>query len=114
MNKEVEDKKMAKILFEERREKLLAEKKEKQEKLLRQEQEKRERKQKKRMLEERWAMARWITEYIDKNSERWKTEKEQRKRDEKETAEEWKKMKRLEKIRVLKENIFEKEASKKL
>ena len=54
-------------------------------------------------MEERWAMARWISTYIDENTERWKKEKDERKKDEKTKAEEWKKMNRLEKIRMIKE-----------
>ena len=62
-----------------------------------------ERKQRKKMLEERWAMTRWITNYIDENTERWKKEKLERKENEKRTAQEWAKMERLEKIRVIQE-----------
>ena len=69
MQKEVEDKKKAKVEYKERREKLLQEQKLRQEKMLRQEHEKRERKSNKKMLEDRWAMARWITSYIDENTD---------------------------------------------
>ena len=47
------------------------------------------------MLEERWAMAKWVAGYIDQNSERWKAEKQQRALSEKEQADAWKKMKDL-------------------
>ena len=67
--------KKAQALYEERRSRLLEENKQKQEQLLKKEQEKKERKLSKKMLEERWAMARWITHYIDENSERWKEER---------------------------------------
>ena len=55
------------------------------------------------MMEERWAMARWISGYIDENTDRWKKEKDTRRKDEKTRAEEWKKMNGLEKIRMIKE-----------
>jgi hypothetical protein len=91
LKKEVEEKKRAKALYEERRSRLLEENKKKQEKLLKKEQEKKERKLNKKMLEERWAMARWITHYIDENSDRWKEERNVRQ----------------EKIRVIKERLEE-------
>ena len=34
-------------------------------------------------MEEEWAMARWISNYIDENSDRWKREKSSRKDDDK-------------------------------
>ena len=52
-------------------------------------------------------MTRWISEYIDQNTERWKTEKQQRMKTEAERAEDWKKMKRFEKIEILKEQALE-------
>ena len=57
---------------------------------------------------------RWITRYIDENNERWKKEKKQRESNEKETAEQWKKMNRLEKIKLLKEKISEDKAAKEI
>ena len=114
MKREVEEKKRAKIAIEARRKKLIEEKKFKQEELLRKDQERKERKQKKRMMEERWAMTRWLTKYISENNDRWKREKEERNQDEKERAESWKKMNRLEKIRLLKEKITEKAAHSKI
>ena len=103
LRKEVEDKKRAQAMYEERRNKLLADQKIKQEQMLRKEQERRERKQTKRMLEERWAMARWIVGYIDENTDRWKMEQKVRLENKQQTAEEWKKMERFEKIRLIKE-----------
>ena len=114
MRKEVEDKKKAKAIYEERRKKLIEEKKHKQEEILRREQEKKERKQKQRMLKERWAMTRWLTSYIDENSTRWKAEKDQRQLNEIEKAESWKKMNRLEKVRILKEKASVETAAKNL
>ena len=103
MRKEVEEKRKAREVYEQRRQKLLDEKKERQENLLRQEHERSERKAKKRMLEERWSMVRWITEYIDTNTQRWEEERKSRVETEKESAERWKKMERLEKIRIIRE-----------
>ena len=71
MQREVEEKRKAKLLYEEKRKKLLDENKKKQELILRNNQEKRERKERKKQLEEKWAMARWLTQYIDENTERW-------------------------------------------
>ena len=103
LKREVEDRKRAQELYSERRNKLLAEQKLKQEELLRKEQERIVRKQNKKMLEERWAMARWIVGYIDENSDRWKKEQKDRQMNMQQTAEEWKRMERFEKIRVIKE-----------
>ena len=52
--------------------------KRKQEELLRTRQEKAERKAKQRTLENRWEMMRWITAYIDNNTERWDVERKER------------------------------------
>ena len=96
MKREVEEKIKADEAFEEKRKKLLADNKLKQEEILRKNMEKKERMLKKKKLEERWDMTRWISEYIDQNTERWKTEKQQRMKTEAERAEDWKKMKRRE------------------
>jgi hypothetical protein len=74
MKKETHGRSAAKEMELERRKKLMDERKERQDDMLRQEQEKRERKIKKKMLEERWEMTRWITRYIDENSEKWERE----------------------------------------
>ena len=59
------------------------------------------------MLEERWAMARWLTTYIDKNQEMWNQESIENQKTEDQKAAEWHKMKRLDKIRVIKEKLQE-------
>ena len=59
------------------------------------------------MLEERWAMARWIASYIDENSDRWKKEQEERQKDERKRAEDWLKMNRFEKIKIIRERMEE-------
>ena len=103
MRKEIENRKVEREAYEARRKKLIKEKKDKQENKLRMEYERKERKEKKKMLQERWAMARWATQYLDENSEKWEREKEERKKTEKERADEWHRMNRFEKIRILKE-----------
>ena len=96
----MKDRKQAKKIYEEIREKLIREHKKKQEEMLRKDQETNERKQKKKSLEERWAMIRWITRYIDENSERWSKEKLERQKNEVKLAEDWNRMTRFDKIRV--------------
>ena len=68
----------AKIIEEKRRTKLLKDRKTRQEHFLREEQEKADKKIKKKMLEERWAMTKWITRYIDENADKWEKEKKER------------------------------------
>ena len=63
---------------EDKRQVLLADNKVKQEEILRLKQEKSDRKTKQKMLEKRWEMMRWITTYIDENSESWENEKKER------------------------------------
>ena len=103
LQREVEERKKARVLYEQRRDELLRQKKMKQEEILRKKQESRERKEKKRMLEERWAMIRWLTAYLDQNQERWNQERIERDKNEKQRAADWHKMRRFEKIRVIKE-----------
>ena len=64
MRREVEKRKEVEILENAKRQKLLEDKKTRQEKIMRQAQEKKQKIAKKRMLEERWEMVRWITTYI--------------------------------------------------
>ena len=59
-------------------------------------------------------MARWVTNYIDENQDRWEKEKKARETDARRKAEDWHKMQRFEKIRMLKETYEEKEAAKKI
>jgi hypothetical protein len=71
---------------------------------LRQEHEKQEKKTKKRMLEEMWAMMRWITSYIDENEEKWARDKKERQETQIKWQEDCARMARHEKIRKIKEN----------
>ena len=75
--KQEEDNRLkARKIYNERREKLIKEKNIKQEELLRKDQEKVERKIKKKMLEERWLVARRTANYIDENADRWRVEQD--------------------------------------
>ena len=89
---------------EDKRKVLLADRKIRQEEILRKGQEKADRKIKQRMLEERWEMMRWITGYIDKNSEKWARQKLERQKDDQQWLKEWARMSRMEKIHQLREN----------
>ena len=66
------------------------------------------RKEKKAKLEEKWAMVRWITTFIEKNGESWEKRKTERENMNKHLLEEWERNSRLQKIKILKEKIREK------
>ena len=59
------------------------------------------------MLEEWWAMTRWVTKYIDENSERWALEKKDREESSKKWLEDWAKKSRFDKIRAIKDVALE-------
>ena len=107
MRQEVERRNAAKSEEARRRNKLLEDKKVRQEQILRENQEKLNRKSKKRMLEEWWAMTRWVTKYVDENSERWALEKKDREESSKKWLEDWAKKSRFDKIRAIKEAALE-------
>ena len=48
------------------------------------------------MLEERWALLKWVTAYIKENEPKWDKEKKDREKENKREPEEWNKKKRLE------------------
>ena len=52
-------------------------------------------------------MTRWISQYIDENTERWNKERQERQGNETRRAEEWRKMERFEKIRIIREKMEE-------
>ena len=104
---EEEKRKEARIVEEKRREKLIKEKKLKQEKMRRQEQEKRERLRVKTLLESRWEMARWITNYISENEETWRKEKLEREKNHQNWLMSWAKKSRFDKIREIREKSEE-------
>jgi hypothetical protein len=103
MKKEVERRNESMAKAEERRKQLIAERKMKQEQLLRQEQEKQDKKVKKKMIEERWKMMKWLTKYIDENTDKWAKQKKEKEENEKKWLEDWARMTRLEKIRTIRE-----------
>ena len=74
---------------------------------MRHEQEKRYKIIKKRMLEDRWEMTRWITKCIDENTDKWTREKKEREKNEKKWQDDWARMTRMEKIRMIKEKRTE-------
>ena len=60
-------------------------------------------KKRKPRREERWAMMKWITSYIDKNEEKWARDKKERKENQIKWQEDWARMARHEKIGKIKE-----------
>ena len=85
-----------------RKETLEKEKKKKLEQQLKKEHEKKNRLEKQKILGERWAMLRWITQYIKENQDKWAEEKLEREKKDRKELEEWLRMKRFEKITKLK------------
>ena len=67
--------------------------------------------EKQKLLTEKWALYRWITEYIDENNERWDRERTDRKETEEKRIAEWEKKNRFEKIRELKRKLREKKTT---
>ena len=74
-------------------------------------QQKEKRLEKQKLLTEKWALYRWITEYIDENNERWDRERTDRKETEEKRIAEWEKKNRFEKIRELKRKLREKKTT---
>ena len=88
---------------EKMRRKLLEENKLAQEKKLREIQAKKDLQIRKRMLEERWEMAKWISSYISENEEKWRVEKREREENSRKWLEDWSRLERFEKIRKIRE-----------
>jgi hypothetical protein len=103
IRQEEESRMEARRINEQRRNDLLAERKQKQEEILRKEQEKKDRKIKQNTLYKRWEMMRWVTKYIDENSEKWEREKEKRDQNNQQRLQEWARLSRFEKIPQIKE-----------
>ena len=59
---------------------------------------KKERIDRKRRMEERWEIIRWLTHYISENSDRWEVEKRERDQQLKRRLDEWDKEQRFKKI----------------
>ena len=65
----------------------------------------RDRTKKKRAMEERWELIRWITNYKDKNKEKWEREKLERDQERRTRLEEWDKSERFRKIAMIREKM---------
>ena len=63
---------------------------------------KEERLEKQRLLSQRWAMKRWVTQFISDHQEQWDLERKEKEIEAQKELEDWEKMRRLEKIEVLK------------
>ena len=80
---------------------------------MKKEEEKRIRKERKIMLEKKWEMVRWLSNYIEENTEIWEAEGIIRREKEKSDLQQWEKMKRFEKIEILKKRFESGEIEKK-
>ena len=87
---------------ERRKMELEKEKTKKKERKLRKENEKKEKLEKAKILGLRWAMLRWVTQYIKENEENWERIHNEKLENERQELEKWKKAKRFEKIEKLK------------
>ena len=65
-----------------------------------------------KMMKERWGMMNRVTAYISQNQEWWEMEKREREDERSRRMEEWDKMERYRKIKMLKENIVRKKVCK--
>ena len=54
-----------------------------------------ERKHKKKILEEKWEMMKWLSQYIEDNTERWRREEKIRKIEREEKISNWDRSSRL-------------------
>ena len=61
----------------------------------------RERFQRQKRLQEAWETLRWISKYVEENSELWEIEKLEREVERRKKIEEWEKLKRFERIEYL-------------
>ena len=62
----------------------------------------------KKKMEEKWALMRWITEYIEENTRSWEDDRKIRKQEEMMKIEEWERKSRHQKIKLLREREKEK------
>ena len=75
---------------------------EKRLKKIQKEKEKKERLKKIEKIQEKWALMRWVTAFIEENSETWEKERKERIKKERKEIYEWERKNRLEKIKELK------------
>ena len=101
MRSEVARRNAARDQAEERRNQLITERKIIEEQLLCQEQERMDKKVKKKMLEERWEMMKWLTKYIDENTDKWNKQKKEIEENEKKWLQDWARMTIMEKIQTI-------------
>ena len=73
---------------------------------------KREREKKILQLQEKWAMLRWINEYIGENKVTWEKNRKLREQERKERLDNWEKNSRFEKIKILKDKFWKKQQEK--
>ena len=109
VRKEDEERKEKEEKDRERRKKITREKEKEENKLLIREAERAERKEKKRVLERKWEMMRWVTEFLSETDEKWRRERKEREEENGRKLADWEKKSRLEKIAILKRKYGEKE-----
>ena len=67
--------------------------------------EKIDRQHRKKLMEEKWQMMKWMTQYIEQNTERWRKEEKIRRIAREEKISAWNRSSRMEKIRKIKEKM---------
>ena len=85
-----------------RLEEIRKEKEKRKKEKLKKENNKRRRLEQAEMLGKRWEMLRWLTEFLKENEEKWEKEKKAREEENRKKLDEWERLKRLEKIKILK------------
>ena len=95
-----------------RKEKIDAEWRKKVREKDRRENEKKERIEKQKILAQRWAILKWVNEFLKENHERWEKERENREKEIEKELEDWDRTKRHEKLRILKEKMNNKNVAK--
>ena len=74
---------------------------------------KRLREKKVKELQEKWAMYRWVNEFITENKQEWEKTRKTREQERNEKIQEWEKKSRLEKVKTLKEKFWKEQNEKK-
>ena len=64
-----------------------------------------ERLEKQKLLAQRWAMLKWVNEFIKENHEKWENEREKREKEIEKELEDWDRTKRHEKMKILREKM---------
>ena len=97
-----------------RQEEIDKERKKKQENKLKKEHDRKTRIEKAKLLGDRWAMLRWISNFIKENEEKWTKERIEKEEIERKELNEWNKAKRLEKVALLKKKWTEEKDKEKV